>query len=614
MDNKTETPASLANPFAAFLPGQHMPEFRHLFPEHSGDSHSVTAFAEVLDRATRAAVARTTSGVSPTALAEAYIDWLLHLAMLPGKQARLAEKAMRKLLRFSRFMATCAMTAGDGEPCIEPLPQDRRFDHPGWRRYPFNVLSQGFLLTQQWWYNAMTGVRGVTAHHERVIDFTTRQLLDVVSPSNFPWTNPEVIEASLREGGLNFVRGFYNFLEDVERQSGSHPPVGAEKFRPGEAVAVTPGKVVYRNRLIELIQYEPTTPGVRPEPVLIVPAWIMKYYILDLSPHNSLVRHLVAQGYTVFMISWRNPGPQERDLGMDDYRKLGVEAALDAALAITGAKRAHATGYCLGGTLLSIAAAGLMHRGDRRLASLSLFAAQTDFTEAGELTLFIDESEVSFLEDMMWEQGFLDTRQMAGAFQLLRSKDLIWSRMVREYMLGERAPMYDLMAWNADGTRMPYKMHSEYLRQLFLHNDFAEGRYKVDGVAVSVEDIQAPFFAVGTEHDHVAPWRSVFKITHLADSEVTFVLTAGGHNAGIVSEPGHKNRHYRIMTSPEHDGFIDADTWLEKATYSEGSWWEAWTDWLDRHSGAPVPPPPMGREDKGYAALAAAPGSYVLMD
>lgn len=577
------------------------------------DSYSVTAFAELMDRATRATIARTTMGISPAALWSAYMDWALHLAMSPGKQGRLAEKAWTKWQRLMRFSAGVCATRGDGDRCIEPLPQDHRFDHPGWERFPFNIYSQSFLLGQQWWYNAMTDVRGVTAHHEKVVDFTTRQILDFFSPSNFFWTNPEVIERSVKEAGMNLVRGAQYFTEDLDRQSRHLPPAGLEDFEVGGNLANTPGKVVYRNRLIELIQYTPTTDKVRPEPVVIVPAWIMKYYILDLSEQNSLVRYLLSEGYTVFMISWKNPGREDRDLGMEDYRKLGVKAALDAALDITGADKAHMAGYCLGGTLLSIAVAGMMHNGGHHVASLSLFAAQTDFTEAGELTLFIDESEVSFLEDMMWEQGFLDTNQMSGAFQLLRSNDLIWSKGVREYLLGERAPMFDLMAWNADGTRMPYKMHSQYLTELFLHNDFAEGRYEVDGQPVSVEDIQVPIFAVGTEHDHVAPWRSVYKIVHLADSEVTFVLTAGGHNAGIVSEPGHKHRHYRIMTTPEHDGYIDAGTWKERADLCEGSWWEAWSDWLNHRSGKPGDLPPMGNEEKGYPVLGDAPGTYVRM-
>ncbi len=591
-------------------------KFRHLAHapiDLDQESYSADAFAELMDRATRATLARMTAGISPAALGLAYYDWLLHLIGSPGKQLKLQEKAGRKWMRLFRFLCTCAHSQDGEQRCIEPLEQDKRFDHPGWRQFPFNVISQSFLLQQQWWYNATTGVRGVSPHHEKVVEFAGRQILDIFSPSNFPATNPEIIEKTLQSGGANFLQGAYNFLEDLDRTIGQKPPVGADAFKVGEHLATTPGKVVFRNHLIELIQYEPTTKKTRPEPVVIVPAWIMKYYILDLSQENSLVRYLVSQGYSVFMISWRNPGKDDRDLGMEDYLTSGVQAAMDAALAITGASRAHMTGYCLGGTLLAIFAAALAHLGNPRIASLSLFAAQVDFTEAGELTLFIDKSEVTFLEDMMWEQGFLDTKQMAGAFQLLRSNDLIWSRVTREYLLGERAQMFDLMAWNADATRMPYRMHSQYLNRLFLQNDFAEGRYRVGDMPVSVEDIHAPIFAVGTEHDHVAPWKSVYKITFLADSNTTFVLTAGGHNAGIVSEPGHKNRHYRILSRQAHAGYLDADSYLRQSEQHEGSWWPAWIAWLDGLSGEPVSPPSMGREDKGYPVSQDAPGTYVLM-
>jgi polyhydroxyalkanoate synthase len=383
----------------------------------------------------------------------------------------------------------------------------------------------------------------------------------------------------------------------------------------GRAVAVTPGKVVYRNRLIELLQYAPATPAVQAEPVLVVPAWIMKYYILDLSPHNSLVKYLVDRGHTVFMISWKNPGPEDRDLGLEDYRTLGVLAALDAISAICPGHKVHAAGYCLGGTLLAMAAAAMVRDRDDRLRTMTLFAAETDFTEAGELTLFIDETEVTFLEDLMWDQGFLDTRQMAGAFQLLRSSDLIWSRLVRDYLLGERQGLTDLMAWNADGTRMPARMHSEYLRQLFLHNDLAEARYEVAGRPVTLADLRVPLFAVGTVKDHVAPWHSVYKIHLLTDTDLTFVLTSGGHNAGIVSEPGHRHRSYQMARRRPGDRYVDPDTWQATTAPREGSWWPAWQAWLQEHSSVPVAAPQaMGAPERGYPPLGDAPGTYVLQE
>lgn len=576
------------------------------------DSYSSTALQDVLDKSAHALQARAFAGLSPSALAAAYFDWMAHLAGSPGKQIQLVEKAIKKTMRMAEFAGRCVTVREAAELCITPLPQDKRFSDPAWRKWPYNMTHQAFLLNQQWWHNATTGVRGVTTQHENVMQFVARQMLDIFSPSNSPFTNPEVMQTTLREGGRNLSRGAHNFIEDMERKISGRKPKGAGDFEVGRNLAITPGKVVLRNRLIELIQYAPTTDKVRPEPIVITPAWIMKYYILDLSPENSLVKFLTDQGFTVFMISWKNPTPEDRDLGMDDYRTLGVMAALDAALAITGAEKAHGVGYCLGGTLLSIAAAAMSRDGDERFATLSFLAAQTDFTEAGELMLFINESQVSFLEDMMWAKGYLDSDQMAGAFQILRSNDLIWSHNVRNYLMGERDQVNDMMAWNADATRMPYRMHSEYLRRLFLNNDLAEGRYDVDGRAITVSDIRAPIFAVGTEWDHVAPWKSVYKFHLFADGDVTFALTNGGHNAGIVSEPGHHHRHFRIATTPQHAPYVDAEEWLEAAALQDGSWWPDFAKWLATRSGAPTTPPTMGAPDAGLPPLAAAPGAYVM--
>ncbi|MCL4166192.1 UNVERIFIED_CONTAM: hypothetical protein GTU68_016255, partial [Idotea baltica] len=427
-------------------------------------------------------------------------------------------------------------------------------------------------------------VEGVTEQHENVVEFAARQILDVFSPSNFPLTNPQVLAQTYSQGGMNLVRGWQNFIEDAARMNAGKKPVGAEAFEVGRNLATAKGKVVYRNRLIELIQYAPTTDTVRPEPILIVPAWIMKYYILDLSEQNSLVRYLTSQGFTVFMVSWKNPDAEDRDLGMEDYRSLGIMDAVDAIDAITDGQQIHALGYCLGGTLLSIAAATMAREKDDRLKTLTLLAAQVDFTEAGELTLFINDSQLAYLEDMMWDKGYLDTKQMSGAFQLLRSNDLIWSRVIHDYLMGERSEMIDLMAWNSDATRMPYRMHSEYLRRLFLKNDLAEGRYQVTDRPVAISDIRAPVFMVGTERDHVAPWHSVYKFNLLSDTDVTFVLTSGGHNAGIVSEPGHPHRHYRIRTKTKDEPYTDPDRWVNETGAVDGSWWPALTEWLAEKS------------------------------
>ncbi|MEQ8507868.1 MAG: alpha/beta fold hydrolase [Rhodospirillaceae bacterium] len=564
-----------------------------------------------IDRLLQASVAKATLGLSPASLFLAYIDWAIHLAMAPGKQQQLFQKALRKAARFGTY-ALRAAAHTETPPCIAPLPQDRRFSHPGWQRWPHNLIHQSFLLSQQWWHNATTGVPGVEGHHQNVVTFSGRQLLDVFSPSNFLFTNPELIEVTTEEGGQNLIRGAVNFVEDWERVVAGRPPVGSEKIRVGEDVAVTPGQVVYRNHLIELIQYAPQTVKVYAEPVLIVPAWIMKYYILDLSPENSLVRYLVAQGHTVFMISWRNPTAADRSLSMEDYLRLGIYDAMTAVGSIVPKRPVNAVGYCLGGTLLAIAAAAMARDKDDRFKTISLLAAQIDFTEAGELTLFIDPSQLTFLEAMMWDQGYLDAKQMAGAFQMLRSNDLIWSRMLRDYLLGRRGPLTDLMAWNADATRMPYKMHSEYLRKLFFNNDFAEGRYKVGDRPVSFSDIRAPVFVVGTENDHVAPWASVYKIHREADTDVTFVLTSGGHNAGIISEPGHARRHFRKTHTAHDSQFIDPQTWFDATKPEDGSWWPTWNAWLADHSEGKGDPPPLGSPDVNLKPLTKAPGTYVL--
>ena len=605
----------------SFQPGRSFPWLSGLFrgqeqttsaaPSAGNEQAEYLEGTPTIDRMVHAATSQFTLGISPAAMTVAFADWATHLAWAPGKQHVLLTKALRKAARFDTYAARCA--ADPNTPCcIEPLPQDKRFRAPAWQRWPYNLIHQSFLLTQQWWHNATTGVRGVSPHHENVVNFVTRQMLDVFAPSNFLLTNPELLEITEKEGGQNLVRGAVNFVEDWERAIAGRPPMGAESLQIGRDLAVTQGKVIYRNRLMELIQYEPSTKNVYAEPVLMVPAWIMKYYILDLSPANSLVRYLVDRGHTVFMISWRNPGVEDRDLSMEDYRRLGLERALNVVQSVVPGRKIDAVGYCLGGTLLTIEAAALARKGKEWLNTVTLLAAQTDFGEAGELALYVDYSELAFLEDVMWNQGYLDTKQMAGAFQLLRSNDLIWSRILRSYLVGCREKMNDLMVWNADATRMPYKMHSQYLRSLFLNNDLAEGRYEVDGRPIALSDIRVPMFVVGTERDHVAPWRSVYKIQMPTDTNVTFVLTSGGHNAGIVSEPGHPRRHYRMSYRRHDEKYIDPTTWLEETPKHEGSWWPAWGEWLVKHAGDRVSPPPMGAPKKGHTPITAAPGTYVM--
>jgi len=438
-------------------------------------------------------------------------------------------------------------------------------------------------------------------------------LLEAASPANFLHTNPELLKRTVAESGHNLIRGLKNWLEDAQRAAtGAGRAPGTEHFQVGRDVAITPGKVVYHNRLIELLQYSPQTETVYAEPVLITPAWIMKYYILDLSPRNSLVRYLVEKGHTVFMISWKNPDAADRELSLGDYVKLGFLDALAEVRRLIPQRRVHAVGYCIGGTLLAIAAALLAAGGDSSLASLTLLAAQVDFSEPGELSVFITPSQIAMLEAMMSKSGVLESEQMGAAFAMLRSRDLMWAPAVNQYVRGERPQLNDLMAWNADGTRMPWRMHSEYLERLYLKNELAQGTFTVNGTRIDLANIRVPMFVVGTETDHVAPWRSAYKVRALTRSkDYTFLLTSGGHNAGIVSGPVHPKRRHRILTEKESVA-LTPEEWLDSATRHESSWWPAWEQWLAEHSGAQEEPArvPATRSRDG-APLADAPGGYV---
>jgi polyhydroxyalkanoate synthase subunit PhaC len=566
--------------------------------------------AESMDHLVHAAIAQWTGGLSPAGLALAFADWQLHLAASPGKRLELALKALGDGSRFARMVLT-PHAAWQPWFMVKPQPSDHRFSGADWTLPAFNIVAQAFLLGEQWWHSAASGLHGVSKGNAAIVDFVIRQCLDAAAPSNFALSNPEVLRQMMDSGGGNFVSGWHNWLDDCRKRFGSQSSEPA-RFVVGKDVAATEGKVVYRNELIELIQYAPVTADVCPEPLLIIPAWIMKYYILDLSPQNSLIRFLVERGFTVFAISWRNPGPADRDLGLDHYRRLGVEAAIDAINQIAPGRAIHATGYCLGGTLLAIAAARLQKERPGCLRSVTLLAAQVDFTEAGELTLFINESQVAFLEDMMWRRGVLDAPQMAGAFQLLRSNDLIWSRLVRDYLIGQRDAPSDLMSWNADATRMPYRMHADYLRKLFLDNDLAEGRYVVDGQPVALSDLRVPMFVVGTMRDHVAPWRSVHKIHLLAEADITFALASGGHNAGIVAPPSEDGHTYQVLEKKKDQPYVGPDEWLQKAPHREGSWWLEWVRFLTAHSDAWVAAQPSLHTPEGGPPLEDAPGQYVL--
>jgi polyhydroxyalkanoate synthase len=558
-----------------------------------------------------ATLAQWTGGLSPQAFGGAWFNVLARLAAAPGRQAELAGSALRKTLALAQFSG--AALKGQA-PQAAGTPYANRFADPAWSKFPFNLMAQSFLSASEWAREAVRNVPGADAAAENIVGFTVREGLELVAPDNYLATNPQLIRQTVDENGRNLARGLKHLAEDVSRTFKGLGPVGVEHYEVGKQVAATPGKVILRNRLMELIQYAPQTATVRAEPILIVPAWIMKYYILDLSPQNSLVNYLTGLGYTVFMISWKNPTAEDRGLAMDDYLTLGVRAALDTVTEVVPKHKVHAVGYCIGGTLLAIAAAELAAQDDGRLATATMFAAQTDFSEPGELSIFISPAQLAMLEAMMWKEGVLESRQMGGAFQLLRTYDLLWAPSIATYLRGERSGVNDLMSWNADGTRMAYRMHTDYLRQLYLNNDLAEGRYVANGEQVSLSDVTVPMFVVGTETDHVAPWRSVYKVGKLVRStDYTFCLTSGGHNAGIISGPQHPKRRHRVHTAKAGARLLSPDRYLERVEPTPGSWWPTWAQWLDGHSSErKVAPPKMGAAKKGLKPLCAAPGTYVL--
>jgi polyhydroxyalkanoate synthase len=564
---------------------------------------------DVVEREFRAMLAKMTGGLAPQDYGTAFWDWWLNLAKSPEKQLEIQRTAIRQAMDLWRFNAEAAQ----GKPMAPTENGDRRFANPAWQQYPFNVYAQAFQNGMALLEQSARGVEGVEPRNAALVEFAARQAAESLSPANNPLTNPEVLQQTVAERGQNLARGYQHFLEDMERTLSGGDAPGTEEFKVGEKVAVTEGQVIFRNDLIELIQYSPTTPDVHAEPVLIVPAWIMKYYILDLSPKNSLVAWLVDQGFTVFMMSWKNPTAADRELGMDDYIRKGLYAALDVVGTVAPDRGIHAVGYCIGGTLLSIAAAALADWGDNRIQDISLFAAQTDFSEPGELSLYISPAQIEMLEALMYKEGVLDSKQMGGAFTMLRAHDLLWQPAVKSYLKGERDDMIDLMAWNADGTRMPWKMHTEYLLGLYLNNDLAQGRFKVEGETVNLNDIRVPMFVVGTETDHVAPWKSVYKVEALTSSaEFTFLLTSGGHNAGIVSGPVHPKRRHRVRTIRADEPKLAADEWFETTAPLPGSWWPTWAEWLKAHSSkGRVAPPAMGAPQAGYAPICEAPGEYV---
>jgi polyhydroxyalkanoate synthase len=502
-----------------------------------------------------------------------------------------------------------------GQPATDVLPADRRFSNDAWsENVGFDVMKQAYLITAQWMVDVADSLEGLNPDLHKRARFWTQQVTDSVSPTNFAVTNPEVLEEIVRTGGTNLVRGMQNFLSDLQNGKVSMVPEGS--FEVGKDLATTPGKVVYRNPLIELMQYTPTTDQVRSIPILVIPPWINKYYVMDMRPENSMYKYLVDSGYTVFTISWKNPDDTVLDLEWADYIELGPLDALRVVKAITGAERVNTVGYCLGGIAQEVALAYMAALGEEsevlsdlpQVNTATYFASHQDFTDVGDVDVFLSEPEVQFLELLMEASGgYLDGRSMAATFSMLRANDLLWHFVVQNYLLGKEPPAFDLLYWNSDGTRVPGKVHSFLLREFFLANKLREpDGIEVRGVGIDTKKITVPTYAVCGSTDHIVPWRGAFQIRQMLGGPVRFILGESGHIAGIINHPAKNKRGYWTNDSDT----ADPDEWLAGATKHMGSWWVDWVPWLEEQSGDLIEPPSIGSSE--FPPIMDAPGTYVL--
>jgi len=491
------------------------------------------------------------------------------------------------------------------EPVVEPEKGDKRFSASDWQQNPaFDAIKQSYLLAATTLLKTASETQGMDEKQQQKLVFYLRQFLDAISPTNFAFTNPQVIHETVQSGGENLVKGAEHLLRDIK--AGQIKMTDTEAFAPGRNLALTPGAVVHRNKLIELIQYTPTTEQVYAIPLIFMPPWINKYYILDMQPQNSLIKFLVDSGFTVFVISWKNPDAALEDSTFDDYLTLGPLAAFKVAKEITGSAKVNPIGYCIGGTLLSMALPYLAAKKDKTVNAATFLVALQDFSEVGDTAVFMDEPQVSYIEGQMMERGYLDSRSMATMFNMLRANDLIWSNVVNNYLLGKEPPAFDLLYWNNDGTRMTRAAHSFYLRNTYLENNLVKpGKIVLKGVPIDLGQIQQDVYAVGAAQDHIVPWKTAWKITQLASGPVRFALGGSGHIAGVINPPT-KGRGYWTNDKPE----ASADEWLEKAEHHSGSWWTDWLEWLKPRSGDQVAPPSVG--NKKYPPITPAPGTYVL--
>ncbi|HLJ64948.1 MAG TPA: class I poly(R)-hydroxyalkanoic acid synthase, partial [Stellaceae bacterium] len=523
----------------------------------------------------------------PLDIAGAFLDMTQRLMSDPG---RLIEAQMSLWQDYLRLWQNTAqrLVGATAEAVVSPGPGDRRFKDASWTDSAlFDFIKQSYLLTARSLQSMVHGVEGLGPVEARKVDFYTRQFVDAMAPSNFVMTNPEVLRATVESGGENLVKGLTHLLDDIERGKGRLmiKMTDQDAFKIGENIAVTKGKVVFRNDLIELIQYEPATATVKRRPLLIIPPWINKFYILDLRPNNSFIKWAVGRGHSVFVISWVNPDEHLTKKRFDDYMLEGPLAALDAIEQATGVAEANVIGYCLGGTLLAATLAYMKARKDDRIKSATYFVALTDFTEAGDLKVFTDEQSLASLDSRMEAKGYLEGADMATTFNMLRANDLIWSFVVNNYLLGREPFPFDLLYWNSDATRMPATMHSFYLHKMYGENRLVEpGGITLNGVPIDLRKITTPSFLLSTKEDHIAPWKATYAATQLYRGPVKFVLAASGHIAGVINPPGQgKYGHWENDSLPK-----SPDDWLKAATYRQESWWPAWEKWVGKYGGGKV--------------------------
>ena len=583
---------------------------------HERVAHSMAEIAEKSRRLVQDFVARQAAGgvpePDPLNVAGTFLEMTARMMANPAHVIEANLGLWKDYLALWQHAAS-RMFGGDPEPVAQPEPGDRRFRDKAWiENDVFDFIKQSYLLTSRWLQSTVGGVEGMSDKDAQKVDFYTRQFVDALSPSNFVVTNPEVLRATVESGGENLINGLRNLLEDLERGKGklAIKMTDTAAFEVGRNVAVGKGKVVFRNDLIELLQYDPTTGTVAERPLLIMPPWINKYYILDLRPENSFIRWAVDAGHTVFVISWVNPDERLAHKTFDDYMVEGPLAALDAIAKATGQAKVNAICYCLGGTLLACTLAWMAAKRDDRISSATFFAALVDFKKAGELAVFIDDKQLASIENKMQKRGYLEGAEMASTFNMMRGNDLIWSFVVNNYLLGKEPFPFDLLYWNADATRMPAAMHSFYLRKMYLENKLvAPGGIELAGQPLDLRKISVPCYILSTRDDHIAPWRSTYAAVNLYEGPVRFVLSASGHIAGIVNPPQAKKYCYWTTAKPGDANPKTPDAWLKGAKEHPGSWWPDWRTWVARHAGKQVPARKPGAGK--LKPLGDAPGDYV---